>query len=232
MNIQAPRTKPLSPEKRKLAELRTEIKTGNKVIQDIEQLKESSLPELKTLAERKSLLVGEIEALKNKKLAEQETLDEIIEKQTTFVNSIQREIEKEKTTLSEVRKVLKQTIDEMDNLLTVSRELKNFINQESDARIRYLEARSKLDITEQERNQILTQVDKEKKELTDKQKNLEGIKTCVTELYGKLAMYVMTAQDTIEYVNEHLKQTGTPIVFGLPQGEMIEVDLDNFNELK
>ena len=56
------------------------------------------------------------------------------------------------------------------------------------------------------------------------------MKSYISNLYGKLASYTRVAKETLEYVNKHLEETGTPLVFRVPEGEKIEINVDNFDK--
>ena len=65
-----------------------------------------------------------------------------------------------------------------------------------------------------------------RKEIQEELKGLDGTKTNLNDLYGKVATYVKKAEETLKYVNEEIKKTGVPINF-----EPINISLKNFTEI-
>ena len=215
---------------KKTAEIRTMIETEARKLQDAIEAKDNSLREVASLAERKRLLNKTLNDLEVKIKEKEEAFKQINDKKNDFLSSVKQETIREKKALRETQKILSQTTVQLENLLALSRELEGFIKKHSDTRIKYLEESRVVSELESRRKQILPELQRRHEEIAQEKKDLDGMKTYLSDLYGKLASYTISAKETLEYVNEQLEETGTPIVFRIPEGEIIDINIDNFNK--
>jgi len=213
----------------KISQLRGLIEVEAKKLQDVIEAKDSALLEVRNLGERKAALNKTIGELEEKIKEKQNELDQIIKRELSFVSNIAKELVKEKNSLSEVKETLKVTNAKLSEATIASAEVDNFIKKGSKARILYLEAEQKFKLSEKQYLEFKNKTNEERESLETKNRELDAYKEYIRDLYGKLASYVTVTKETVEYVNELLKKSSVPINFGLPPGEIMEIDFDNFN---
>lgn len=220
-----------SPYEKKILELRGLVETEAKNYQNALEAKDIVLKEIRETREEKSRIEGVIAKLQIQKAEEQEALKQTIEKKTAFVDSIKVELKKEKTALKETTDILSETSEKISELLPVVKEIEGFISKESDARERFLQAETIFNTSKVKTEKIVGEAQKEKAELEEKRQSFEGLKTYVSDLYGKLASYVVVAKETLTFVNETLEQKEIPLEFEIPDGkDILTIGFDNFNK--
>ena len=104
------------------------------------------------------------------------------------------------------------------------------IKREGEIKIQYLSHKESLINSEKEYKDIKDKLQSEREYLDNKNKELDFYKEYVKAIYGKLASYVNVAKGTIEDINKVIQETGTPIQFDLPPGEIIKIDFNNFDK--
>lgn len=214
---------------KKAAELRKLISVEAIRLQNVVDQKISALSEINALASRKTDLLGVLASLETKIKEKKDELNQLIERELSFVSSIKIETDSKKKKLNDTDKLLEEKNKDLETLTKLSLELNKFIEKEGDIRIQYLKHKEKLEESSKEWNKIENKVKSEKEFLEIKNKELDSYKEYIINLYGKLASYVKTANDTIKFVNDYLEENGVPIKFKLPPGEIMEINFDNFN---
>lgn len=214
---------------KKAAELRKLISVEAIKLQDVVDQKIFALSEINALSSRKTALLGVLAGLEAKIKEKKEELNQLIERELSFVSSIKTETDSKKKKLNDTDKLLEEKNKDLETLTKLSLELNKFIEKEGDIRTQYLKQKEKLEESSKEYNKIENKVKTEKEFLEIKNKELDSYKEYVINLYGKLASYVKTANDTIKFVNNYLEENGVPIEFKLPPGEIMEINFDNFN---
>lgn len=216
---------------KKIAEIRTLVEVEAKKLQNAVEAKDSSLRDIQTLTERKSMLVGQLADIEKQIKVKEQILAETIEKKTKFIDSAKTELKHEKSSIKENQKALQEITKETEEIKKVAKELKVFIKKAEKARLEYLKTQEKLGKVQRELQEATPLLKKEKEEIKKEKKDLDVMKDYVNEAYGKLASYTEKAKETLEYVNEHLKETGTPLVFRVPEGQLLEINIDNFDKI-
>jgi chromosome segregation ATPase len=214
---------------KKIKELGDLIQAEAQKLQKVLEAKDSALLETRKLKEQKTSLEIVLVSLENKIKEKENNLNQLIEREGIFLSSIKKEINQEKDKLKETKSLLEEKNLDLDSLTKLSFELNKFIEKEGDIRIQYLDQKQKLDKAQDEYKEISKEAKTEKEFLEIKNKELDSYKEYVINLYGKLASYVKTANDSIKFVNTYFEENGVPIEFKLPPGEIIQVDFDNFN---
>lgn len=215
---------------KKVAELRTLVEKEAKNLHDVLDSKILATSEVKELGERKATLGRILIDLETRIKEKQEGLDQLIEKELVVPQSIAAETKKESVSLLERKESLDKINESIKELNPVAVELEDFIKKESNARLRYIEESKKADDSEKKYKEFLTKTQQERASFENKNKELDAYKNYLVDLYGKMASYVGVMRETLEYVNEELKKTNTPIKFNLPPGEIIEIDFNNFTK--
>lgn len=215
---------------KKIAEFRSSFEQEAKNLQDIKDSIQNSLQEFKTLAEKKTGLVKVIDDLELIVKEKKELIAQLVVKKDDVISSTKRELDKEKQSVSETKTVSKKLKTHVEELGSVASELNAFVKKEKNARTNWLKQQKDLDEVKQTKESLNKKVDSKVKSLTQQQKDLDNFKQYVMDLYGKLATYVKTATDTINQVNEDLAKNEVPLGFKLPPGEIIEINIDNFNK--
>lgn len=214
----------------KTAELRKMVETEAKNLQDIIDAKESALLEVRTLGERKVLLNKTLLDLEKKTEETQEFLEQLIKKNANYSEQAKQDYDRDQEKIKGNKDLLSKIDSKLEYLFKVSSEVGSFIGRESDSREKYLVQRDKLDKAEAKFKEIEHKLDLERKEIEQGKRELDVTKKYLTELYGKVATYVKVMEETIELVNESLKNNEVPIHFNLPKNKVLEVDFDNFNK--
>lgn len=221
--------KPDSYEK-KILELHGKVTAEAKNLQDVLDSKMTLQRECSEQAERKARLFRELNSLEAKVKEKEEYLNEFTQKKYTVIESTKRELNKEKESLKETKKLSVKLSEQVNNLLPVVKEFQDFVAKEADARLRYLEEKKKLNASEKKHTKIMSEIENERKLIAEENKSLDGIKTYLTDFYGKIATYTRVAKETIEQVNEALENK-VPLYFELPPGEKeIKVEFSNFSK--
>ncbi len=176
------------------------------------------------------MLIHQVDNLEKNKKEEQRALDEVIERKTKFLDTTKQDLKKEKESLEVIQGFIRQKVQEIEDLTRVSKELKEFIVKKSEVKVEYLEIKDGLGALKKEYQETIITLQKEKEEVRESQRSLDGTKTYLSDLYGKLVAYTNVAKETLEYVNKHFEKTGTPLIFKIPKGEILEIDIDNFTK--
>ena len=211
---------------KKVEELAKKVNEEAKKLQDIEDSKIIALTDLQTLIQRKDNLNKVIKNLEDKIKEKQGELGQTIDKKTKFIETAKAELLKERKNLTEIRQLLSSANEQLDAIMPVMVELKDFIAKESNAKIRFIEQEKKIAEYKKEEVRIATTIEKSKAEIETDRKSVEDMKVYVTDLYGKIATYTVMANKTLEFVNKEIKKNGVPIGF-----EPINLNLDNFDEI-
>ena len=215
---------------KKIAEIHDLFEKENKKFQDLIEKKDRAILELEETKQRKATLGGLLVNLDSRIKEKKEEFDGLREKERKFVSSVKQELKQEESSLKKAKENLDQTTDDIDEMTKIAIELREFLNKESDARIRYLEAQEKLNISERKYLIFQSKTEKEKEDLIIKNKEFDVYKEYLKDLYGRLASYVVVAKETVDWVNEYFKKNKTPIHFDLPPGEILKINFDNFIE--
>lgn len=231
LDFTSPKASRTSPYEKKILELRGLVQTEAKNYQNVLEAKDIALKEIRETREEKSRIEGVITKLQTQKAEEEEALKQTIDKKTAFVDSIKVELKKEKTALKQTTDILSETSQKVAELMPVVKEIEAFISKESDARERFLQAETIFNTSKTKTEKIIGVAQKEKADLEEKRQSFEGLKTYVSDLYGKLASYVVLAKETLNYVNDTLAQKEIPLEFEIPDGqEILKINIDNFNK--
>lgn len=215
----------------KVAELRGLIETEARKLQDAIEAKDCALRDVLELGERKSRLAKEIVELEGKKKEELKALEQAIARNSKFAEASAEELKKEKDALKAILQVISDNRLKMEELGKIVKDTELFVSKESEARSRFLDQQSKLTTSEKRHKELDSKIRNEEKQILEDKRSLDDMKAYLQDLYGKLAIYTEVAKDTIEYVNKHMEETGTPLQFHLPPGEILQVDFDNFQKL-
>ena len=213
------------PYELKILELRGNIESKAKELQNVNEAVDFSRQEVKSLAERKSLLKGQVDKLEVQIVHTKQILQETIEKKMVFVREVAQAIKDEKVSLKGIKEVVEKTLVDLDNLNKVSVDIQEFIIKHSETRQQYAKEHDKLEKVKKEYQEVSPKLDNQKLEILQEKKELGEEQNYVSDLYGKLASYTKVAQKTLEYVNKHLEETGTPLIFQVP-----EITIDSFDK--
>lgn len=214
----------------KTAELRGLVELEAKKLQDVIEERDSCLREVRTLADRKDSLMRQLGNLEKSIQEAEQALTQTIDQKTKFVDTAKVELQKEKKSLGNIQAVLTKTLEEIEEITIVSREIKEFMLKESDARLRWLSEKQRLNESKKEYEERMKTLKQQELSTKENKKELEDLKTYLTDFYGKIASYTKSAKETLEYINEHFEKTGTPLHFRIPEGEVLQIDIDNFNK--
>lgn len=212
----------------KAAELRSLIETEAKKLQNITESKDIALRELKELTEKKTTLNHQIAVLESKNKEAEDHLAGMVEKENKTIDSLKAEWKKERARLEENQNLLISANKKLEALSGVVGEIEDFIQKESNARERYLEQHRKLVEVEEKQNKLALDITQKTQWLEEEKRSMDITKEYLKGLYGKLATYVVVAKETVEQVNEALKEN-VPLHFGSP-GKVVQIDFDNFNK--
>lgn len=215
----------------KVAELRKFVELEAQALQDVVEAKDSSLREVAELSERKSILTKQITVLEERLKSLGENFAATTEKKRLFIENAKGELASTKKSLKEVKEELQAITEKVEELKGVAGELQEFVAKETDARKRWLQENVKLGVLLKKQEEVMAEIEKSKKDADSEKKNLDDMKTSITEFYGKLGTYVSVAKQTLEHVNKSLKESGVPIEFDVAPGEVLKVDFNNFTQL-
>jgi len=215
---------------KKLAEIIALIEKEAQNLQKVLDKKDLILFEIKELTNRKTTLIKGIADLEQSIKEKGNSLNQLVARRTSFLSSIKKETDKEKKSLKEIKNNLNKTIKEFDSLNTVASELNNFIKKETELRSKFIKQQKKLNTAKRKNKEIITETQKELAFISKKNKEFDKYKQYLIDFYGKVASYVKSAKETVEYVNTFLKKNEIPIEFDLPPGEVIKIDIDNFDK--
>ena len=211
------------------SDLELKIKEAERSLQEtIERKDQIFVPIKADRAIERSKLNKIREELKKKEA--QRDIYALIENKEQVLASLKEQTKQEKKRLAESQKVFKKFSGELGNLLRVSKELQDYVDQGEKFRNDFHKEEERLGKSRQEYKSISTETEKQKQEIAREKKELDTMREYVSDFYGKVASYVRSAKETLEYVNEQLEEKGTPVVFRVPEGEIIEVNLDNFDK--
>jgi len=219
----------ITPYQAKIQELRGLVEKEAKNLQNVLEGKDNALKECRELGERKERLNRELGTIEHNISEANNNLEQLCVRKERFITSAKTELVNLRKEIGATKKELSKLVAHVKETSNVYAELERFLQHERDAREKFLAIQEKLSTAEQKHDLLITKTKKEKEEIEQKQKELDAFKQHTEQLYGKLASYVAVAQQTVEYVNESLKNN-VPLHFRVPEGEIIELTLDNFNE--
>lgn len=213
----------------KAEELRNLVKTEAIKLQNVLESKETATKNLAELAEQKSRLLKQISDLQLQIIEAEKLLDQTIKRKTKFIDTAKVELAKERSSVEETRKNLSLLITQAQEFSVIVDELKGFIAKEIDARTKYLEEQKKFQTFHDKNSKIIAGFEAEKKMLAQEKEENDRVKKYLSDFYGKIAQYVTVAKQTVIDVNKALEEN-VPLRFGVPPGEIIEINFDNFNQ--
>lgn len=212
-----------------IAKVRSQIEAVAAELQDVTEAKDSARQAVKQLVEQKSRLTKEITALENRIEDRKETIEALVERKKAVYESAKQQTREEKERLKEKQKALKQTVAEIDNVQTVAHDLQKSLNLLEAQRKEFQTLHAEAEKARKEYHTVSPKIQKEKAEMAAAEESLASMNKTVTDLYGKLASYVQVAKKTLTHINEQLEEKDIPLVFKVPEGEVIEIDIDNFD---
>ena len=213
------------PYELKIFELQGQIEAKAKELQNVNEAVDLSRQEIKSIAERKSLLQSQIDKFEKQLKDKEDILQKIIERKKTVIEYSTQKLIDNRESLKKAQIVLHKVTKDLKGLTRVSIELQEFITKNSKVQKEYSKITFKLNQTTAEYDKVSTKIKKEKAEVQKEKQELSELESNVQDLRGKLATYVGVAQKTLEYVNKHLEETGTPLKFQVP-----EINIDNFDK--
>lgn len=214
---------------KKIEELHKLIAEEAKKLQNVIDERDFLLLEIKNLSSRKTALGRVIADLETQTKEKQEVLNQLVLRETSFINSAKVELNKEKSSLEEFKKLREKLQEELQGLNKVTSELNRFIQKEGDIKQRYLQEKEKLQQTETKTKEITIKTSEELEKLDRKNKELDIYKQYLTDLYGRIASYIKVAEESVIFVNEFMEKNQVPMKFELPPGEIISIDFNNFD---
>lgn len=143
-------------------------------------------------------------------------LDKEVERKEQLTGSIKAEIKAEQARLDEAKMTLSDLTKKVENLQMVASELEEFVRQERDARIKYLETESALQTAEQKKKAALKIAKKEMEKITLEKKNLDNYKEKMSEFSGRLTASLGVVREATIQLNELLEKGEVPLRFSLP----------------
>ena len=212
-----------------LSDLELKIKEAERSLQETIQRKDQVFVPIKEERAKEKIKLHNVREELKKREAHRD-ICELVEGKEQILLSIKEQTAQEKKKLAEMREISQKASGELENLLRVSEELQKFVREGDAVRKQFLEEQERLGKSRNEYAVITEETKKQKQDIAQEKKDLDGMKKYVSDLYGKLASYVNSAKETLEYVNEQLEEKGTPIVFRIPEGEILEINLDNFDK--
>lgn len=215
---------------KKVAELVSMVESKAKELQNVTEAKDVAILEVRQLGERKAALGKVLVVLEGKIKEAQEHLDQTVAREGHFVSSVKVELKKEKDSLKEVSETLEKTTERVNEMSPIAKELEQFLEKESTAQAKWLEAEKKLNASVKQYLDMKAQADADREDIAKQNQAQDAYKNYLTDFYGKLATYVRVAKETVEWVDEELEKRGVPVRFDLPPGEIMQIDFNNFNK--
>lgn len=216
----------------KILELRHYVELEARALQNVSESKEVIIKDLAELSTKKTTIVKQIAESEKRLVDLEEVFNQTKETERKFVMDVEAEL-KNKT---ERLKTTNETLDEVSNKLDAStialKEIEGFIEKEQDARARWLKEKIKLGVLLNEIEGLEKKFEKQQEANKKEEKKLDSLKIYLTDFYGKIGSYVKTAQETLEHVNKTFEETGVPIKFDIPDSQILNVDINNFEQLR
>ena len=214
---------------RNLIGLNEQIAVKRQELQDIENQKATGLEEIRQIAEKKQKLLGVIENLQSEVSNAQEVLNTAINRQSHFLESSETERKAQIQKLDSVKTHLENINSLIKESEPVAKELLKFVKKNKTAREKYLKQSAKLSKAETKYKAVQSEFKAKLADIKSGKQDLNGLKSYLEDLYGRLASYVSAAKDTLEYINAEMEKNGVPMRFGLPEGQILEIDMFNFD---
>ena len=102
---------------KKILELRSRRDDEARLFNNMVEAKETAIREHRELVERKALLVKQVDNLKAEILEKEEHLQQVMDRKNKFIDNAKVDLKRERESVSEVRKVLKKTTEELKTIL-------------------------------------------------------------------------------------------------------------------
>lgn len=215
---------------KKVAELVSRVEAKAKELQNVTEAVDLAILEVRQLGERKATLGKVLNDLEAKIKGAQEHLSQVIDREQHFVDSVKKELTKEKSALKETTEILEKTTERINEMSPIAKQLEQFLKNESNAQAKWLEAEKKLNGSVKKYLDMKAQADADREDIAKQNQAQDAYKEYLEDLYGKLATYVRVAKETVEWVDQELEERGVPVRFDLPPGEIMQIDFNNFNQ--
>lgn len=215
---------------RKVAEIADMIEREAARLQDASEAKESEIRAVRVLIDRKARLVSEIAALEQDIKGRKAHIVSLTNQKKEALASHKKQAEQERKRLRTASKELEKVLEQIANVQVIANDLQQSILQVERKRQEYREVHDKAAKARKEYKEVHPRIEKEKVEIVAAERGLASMNQTVMDMYGKLASYVQTAKKTLKYVNEELEKQDIPVVFDVPEGDIIEIDIDNFDD--
>ena len=212
-----------------LSDLELKIKEAERALQETIQRKDQVFVPIKAERQKEKTKLHNIREELKKKEAHRD-LCELVEGKERVLLSIKEQTAQAKKKLTEMQNISQKASGELENLLRVSGELQKFVDGRDVIKKQFLEEQERLGKSRHEHTVITAETTKQKQEISQEKKELDTMREYVADFYGKVASYVRSAKETLEYVNEQLEEKGTPVTFRIPEGEILEINIDNFDK--
>lgn len=208
---------------RKITELHFEIEKKAIELQDVVQTKEIALKEILLLGIRKSDIIKTISSLEKELEEKKNELNSLVERKENILASIKNETNKEKEKLEDTRKNLEFLTEKVNEFSSVASELDSFIKKEYQAKESYLKEQEKVNKLKEKYSNLLTETQKEKKEIEIQKEKLMKGKASMTDLFSKLSAYCYQVRQATIYLNKSLEERKVPLTYGLPPDKLTEI---------
>ena len=145
---------------------------------------------------------------------------------TTISETISNSISNESLSLERTDRFFEAYTSRLKDLEKQATELEEYVAKEKNAHDRFIAEETKLSEAIKSRDAAITKAEEETKRIQEQTRGLDGLKTYLTDFYGKVATYVKVANETVEEVNKALAEKKVPLKFD----HVPKIDLSNFVE--
>ena len=182
--------------------------------------------EVRKMSEQKAALILQLGLLADEEAKVKERLDKTMRRENMFIETAKAELQKEREVVKNVKREAREARDEESSLKKVVAEIESYVRKEARARTRWLAVQEKLGKAERRYATLTVSAKAKLRKINEEQKSLDGMKTYLTDFYGKIGSYVAFAERTLEKVNKALEGK-VPTRFQIPPGD---VTFNNFQK--
>lgn len=220
----------MKPKANPVEELAKRVNEKARELQNVQESVDAAHRKIADLQQHEQRLRKDADALEAQIKERREALDALIQLEYKFLSNIKTERSKESEALEKIRKGISELSQEQSVLGMMTDDARTFAAYRDEYKKEYLDVKAKFEAAEQAKQEALRMTETLFRDASVRQKEMDYFKQNLTDFYGKVATFVRTAEETLEFVNQELERKGTPIRFAIPEGQIMEFTLENFNK--
>lgn len=208
---------------KKKEELQSIVSKEAKILQAVNEQKETSQLEVNTLSDRKTTLNTELSGLNEEIPKAHKTLKDETNRKAKFKDVFNKELAQDKKKITLSKNYLGELTNKVQELEGIAKELGEYVVKQEDARVSYLDEKEKLDSIIEKGGLLSEKAKVEMNQLKEKNSQLDDYRGKMKDMYGQLTTTLGYVRQMTEAMNERMKEEGVPYEFELPPKKITKI---------